>query len=135
MKIYRTFLLFFFLFTVSISVLSCKSETTDYTNLMLLAGVCSDPPAAPTSLQSSGSLGQIALTWVASIGPGVTGYNVYRSTDGTNFTKITSTPIAASPYDDAITPSGDGVIYYYRVTAVGSCESVYSNVTKNVHGT
>lgn len=95
----------------------------------------SGPAPSVPSVSSSGSLGQIALTWSASTGTGLRGYNVYRSQDGSNFTQIAS-GITSTNFNDTIaSPAGDGVFYFYRVTAVGYSESAPSNTVKNIHGT
>ena len=78
-------------------------------------------------------MGKISLSWIA--GNYSTGYNVYRSTDESTYTKINSKPTTEVAYDDAINSSGDGIIYYYKVTGVGNGESGYSNLTHNIHGT
>ncbi|MGA7827741.1 MAG: hypothetical protein WCA04_08780 [Geobacteraceae bacterium] len=93
-------------------------------------------PTAPTNLVATGSLGNIHLSWVASTGTNLTGYNVYRSTDGVTFAKLNTTLVTGTSYDDVIaSPAGDGVLYYYKVTATGNAESAYSNVVKSIHGT
>lgn len=93
-------------------------------------------PSVPTALAAAGSLRNIRLTWTASTGAGLTGYHVYRSADGTTFTKLTPAPVAGTSYDDAIvSPAGDGVLYQYQVTAVGALESAASARVKGVHGT
>lgn len=87
-------------------------------------------------LASTGTLGHITLTWSASSGGGLIGYNVYRSVDGSTWTQLNGSPITATLYDDAIpSPSGDGVVYQYRVTAKGTAESAPSSIVKNLHGT
>ena len=91
------------------------------------------PPAVPTGLMAEGSLGEIELTWTASSGGGLTGYNVYRSADGTNFTKLNDSPVAGLSYQD--TDVDDGVYYSYKITAVGDAESDYSIVVRQMHGT
>jgi chitinase len=69
----------------------------------------------------------VTLTWTASTTPGVTGYNVYRSTTATGaYTKLTTAPVTASPYTDSSVIAGS--TYYYVTTALaGSIESGYSN--------
>jgi hypothetical protein len=93
----------------------------------------SQPPSVPTGLSAQGTLGEIELTWDASTGGGLTGYNVYRSTDGANFTLLTATPVSGLAYQD--TDVDDGVYYSYRITAVGSGESDYSAIVRQMHGT
>ncbi len=87
-------------------------------------------PEPPSNLVATASPGTIHLTWTASSGP-LSGYNIYRSTDGVTFARIASTSVAVTSYDDAITtPVGDGVFYYYKVTAAGSIESDFSNTVR-----
>lgn len=93
-------------------------------------------PSVPTALAATGSLHNIHLAWTASTGGGLTGYHVYRSTDGATFAKLTSSAVTATSYDDAIaSPTGDGVVYHYQVTAVGGLESAASARVKSAHGT
>jgi hypothetical protein len=68
----------------------------------------------------------ISLKWAASTSS-VTGYNVYSGTvSGGPYTKLTSTPVAATNYTDSNVT--DGTTYYFVVTAVNSDnqESAYS---------
>jgi hypothetical protein len=94
-------------------------------------------PTAPSALKAVGSLGNIHLSWNASTGEGLVGYNVYRSVNGSgSFTKLNGSPITSTSYDNPIdSPAGDGVLYYYKVTAVGNAESAASNTVKSMHGT
>lgn len=71
------------------------------------------PPQPPTGLTATGGVGQVSLTWTASIG--ATSYNVKRATtaDG-SYTTIAS-GIAATNYTD--TSAVGGTTYYYAVTA------------------
>jgi fibronectin type 3 domain-containing protein len=71
---------------------------------------------------------QVALSWVASTSPGVIGYNAYRSmASGGPYTKLNSTLISTTNYNDQTVQSGS--TYYYVATSVNSQgqESVYSN--------
>jgi fibronectin type 3 domain-containing protein len=67
----------------------------------------------------------VTLNWTASVSPGVTAYNVYRSTqNGSGYTKIANT--SQVTYVDASVTSG--ATYYYVVTAIDAgVESGYSN--------
>jgi hypothetical protein len=58
----------------------------------------------------------VEVTWVASTTAGVTGYNVYRSTDGVNFTKLTASPITVTNYLDQT--AAVSTSYEYDSTAV-----------------
>lgn len=93
------------------------------------------PPPVPSGLTAVGSLGQIQLTWNASAS--ATGYNVYRGTSEGTLVKVTAAPIASTSYTDTIpSPAGDGVWYYYKVTAVaGPAESGFSSLVRSMHGT
>jgi len=92
-------------------------------------------PSVPSGLVAQGGLRTIHLGWSASTGSGLTGYNIFRSTDGATWTKLAG-PVAATAFDDAIaSPTGDGVIYQYQVTAVGAVESAPSAKVQTVHGT
>lgn len=58
------------------------------------------------------------------------GFRVYRSTDGTNFTLVTTTAAHASSYQD--TGLSNNTLYYYKVTAIitnggTTYESAFSN--------
>jgi len=93
-------------------------------------------PSIPAGLAATGSLGHIQLGWSPSSGGGFEGYNVYRSTDGLAWTLLTPAPIHDTTYDDPISsPAGDGVVFQYRVTALGDLESEPSAVVRSAHGT
>jgi len=93
-------------------------------------------PSVPTGLAATGSLRNIHLGWNASTGGNLTGYNLYRSTDGTTWTKLNASTTAATGFDDAIaSPAGDGVVYQYQVTSVGGLESAPSTKVLSAHGT
>jgi hypothetical protein len=70
----------------------------------------------------------VSLSWTASVSSNVSGYNLYRGTTaGGPFTKVNSTLIVATSYQDATVQAGQG--YYYVATAVdgNAIESAYSN--------
>ena len=69
----------------------------------------------------------VSLSWVASTTPGVTSYNVYRSTtSGNGYVKIASTLGTVLSYIDSTVQSG---MYFYVTTSVDGSgnESAYSN--------
>jgi hypothetical protein len=69
----------------------------------------------------------VKLSWNASTST-VSGYNVYRSTtSGSGYTKLNSSPMAATTYTDTTVQSGN--TYYYVTTSVNSAgeESADSN--------
>src|SRR5205085_2589621 len=74
-------------------------------------------PAAPQGITGSNTKTSVVLDWANNAEGDLAGYNVYRSTSATGtFTKVTGSPIAASPYTDSTAPQG--VTSYYRVSAV-----------------
>ncbi len=93
--------------------------------------VTSNATNSPASVTLSGTGVQptshsVTLTWTASTST-VSGYNVYRSTvSGGPYTKLTSTPVAATTYADTTVQAGQ--TYFYVVTSVDSSgvESAYS---------
>jgi large repetitive protein len=58
----------------------------------------------------------VDLTWKASTTSDVTGYNVYRSPDGSSWKKINVSLIASAQYSDSTVANGS--TYYYAATAV-----------------
>jgi hypothetical protein len=59
----------------------------------------------------------VSLSWVASISPGVAGYNVYRSASPAGpFSKVNSTLISGLSFTDSAVRAGQ--TYYYVATAV-----------------
>ncbi|HEX7518720.1 MAG TPA: hypothetical protein VF325_00445, partial [Candidatus Deferrimicrobium sp.] len=94
----------------------------------------STPPPPPTGLSATGGLGVIHISWNSG-GP-LVGHNIYRSTDNVTFTKRNGSPVGGMSYDDTIaSPAGDGVPYYYRITAVDTMESRPSATVRAIHGT
>ncbi|MET3960265.1 alpha-tubulin suppressor-like RCC1 family protein/fibronectin type 3 domain-containing protein [Marmoricola sp. OAE513] len=83
----------------------------------------------PTNLQATPGNASAALSWNAVTTPGLTGYNVYSSTDPNAspaaWTKLTSNPISATSYN--ATALTNGVTYYFAVTSVkAGDESAFS---------
>jgi hypothetical protein len=64
-----------------------------------------------TNVTSSG----VTLNWSAPAAGGQTGYNIYRSTDGTNYTLVTSLDGNATAWSD--TGLAAGTSYYYSIGA------------------
>ncbi len=92
----------------------------------VLLNITAAPPA-PTSVTASPGDKQVSLSWTASSGFSVTGYNVYRSTtSGSGYVQVNPSSVTGTTYTD---PSlTDGTTYYYVVTAISSQgESSYSN--------
>jgi fibronectin type 3 domain-containing protein len=72
----------------------------------------------------------VDLNWNSSTSNDVAGYNVYRSPDGNNWSKINVSLVGSTIYDDSTVVNGD--TYYYAVTAVDleGDESSKSTVAK-----
>src|SRR5262249_53562582 len=75
-----------------------------------------DRPPAPYSIFAApySSPRQILVTW-AELSPTETGFQLERSTDGSNFTRIADLPFNVTSYAD--TPPQPGT-YFYRVRAI-----------------
>lgn len=80
-------------------------------------------PDAPTNLVADAGPRKIKLTWTASTSTGVDKYNVYKSTDGVNFTFLWSTNNTYTT-EETRTPATK---YYYKVTAFDSLDLSYDN--------
>ncbi len=76
------------------------------------------PPTAPTGLKASSPKGKVNLSWTSSTdsgGSGLTGYTVWRSTNGASGSFIAVGTSAVTSYSDAgVTGNVD---YWYRITA------------------
>lgn len=85
-------------------------------------------PYQPQNLVAEQANGNILLSWSASLG--ATSYQVQRSTDGVNFTNLSTTTYAVT-YIDAL--PGVGIMFYYQVAAVNSTgTSPYSSIAQMV---
>jgi len=84
------------------------------------------PPASIRSLQVENS---VKIVWNSVSDFSVGGYSVYRSTDGSTFTKLSSVSSPSVSYTDATTTQGG--TYYYKVasTDAGGSESPLSPPT------
>jgi hypothetical protein len=82
---------------------------------------------------AAGADHSVMLNWTASPSPGVTGYNVYRSTvSGSAYSKVNSSPVGGLSYTDATVVNGQ--TYYYVTTSVNAAgdESSYSTQVKMI---
>jgi len=80
------------------------------------------PPSRPTSLLATPGNGQVVLTWTASTG-GAISYQVRRSTTAGGPYTVIATPTTTGFTDTSVV---NGTIYYYVVSANGSCLSAPS---------
>jgi hypothetical protein len=90
--------------------------------------VLSECPAPPVGLTTTPGNATVPLAWSDSNDSDVAGYYVYRSTtSGGGYSRLTSSLLAHSTYEDANVPHDR--TYYYVVTAVdpNAVESGYSN--------
>lgn len=85
-------------------------------------------PYQPQNLTAEQADGNIALTWSAALD--ATGYTIQRSSDGVNYTTLTTVGQVTS-YLDSL--PGTGVMFYYQVAATnGSGTSTYSTPAQMV---
>lgn len=115
--------------TVILNVTLAPAITGSVTGSVTVASNASNSPAT-VSLSGLGIqlvTHSATLSWTASSSPGVVGYNVYSATvSGGPYSKLTTTPVAATTYKDGSVQSGK--TYFYVITAVNSsAESVFSN--------
>jgi fibronectin type 3 domain-containing protein len=80
----------------------------------------SDPLDAPSNLVATGGNGKVDLSWDEVIG--AKGYELCRSTDGTNFSVLWRTPANQVPLDLEYTDTDviNGTKYYYEVKSIDS---------------
>jgi predicted phage tail protein len=83
-------------------------------------------PAAPSGLTATAGKRSVTLNWTDNSN-NETGFKIERSTDGVNFTQITTVGANVVTYKN--TGLTSGTTYQYRVRATnGSGDSAYSNV-------
>lgn len=84
------------------------------------------PPVAPVGLTAEGSYKHVDLSWIPNDEEDLDRYNIYRSTDGTDFIKIASINDDLVRYSDFMGESG--VTVDYKLTAIDKNynESEYS---------
>jgi fibronectin type 3 domain-containing protein len=87
-------------------------------------------PAAPTSLKATAlNDAQIKIQWMES-STSLTGFQVLRSTNGVNFSLLTTLDPTATSYTDSSNLVA-GTTYYYQVVAMNSAGS--SNASNTAH--
>jgi len=137
----------FVLSGISLPTTLTASQTTSFTVTFepATAGTASstlsfssDAANSPTTqaLTGNGTVApqhSVALSWDASTGPDVVGYNIYRgSVSGGPYSKMNSALEASTAYTDYTVAAGQ--TYYYVTTAVdgSGIESAYSNQAQAV---
>ena len=96
----------------TVTAVSGSSESVQSTEASVTTG--GTALAGPTLTATAGS-GQVILTWSAVTG--ATSYDVFRSTDNSNFTTV-KTGLTTTTYTD--TGVANGVTYYYFVAGVNT---------------
>lgn len=87
-------------------------------------------PDAPANLTESSVVGlDVTLDWDDNIEGNLIGYNVYRSIDQSNWTKVNNTVVANSTYTDTTPSVGN---YYYQVRAVISIGNLEGAASSNI---
>ncbi len=123
-------------YTYAIKAVDAAGNTSWRSNYVSIeAGVTIDTerPSAPRGLSSSLGAGSVDLTWLASTDDvGVTGYEIYRSTNGSLGSVIATT--TNTTYSD--TSAAAGTTYTYAIKAVDaagntSWRSNQSTITNN----
>jgi len=137
----------FVLSGISLPTILAAGRTTSFTvtfqpamagNAAATLSFSSDAANSPTAQGLTGNgtgaaQHSVDLSWDASTGPGVVGYNVYRgSVPGGQYSKINSALDSSTAYTDNTVTAGQ--TYYYVVTAVDGSgnESGYSNQAQAV---
>ena len=96
-----------------------ESDLSDFSSVWLIRSL----PAAPTNLTASPDAvlpsSQIDLSWTNVAGADATGFAVYRSTDGVNFTLLGTVGGTVTSYTDGGVAAGT-TYYYYVLTLLNS---------------
>lgn len=92
-------------------------------------------PKAVVNTNPGSSTHIVDLSWAASTSGDVSGYNVYRAVySGScgSFSKLNSTPIAATAYTDSHVAGGASYCYATTAVSANNTESGFSNIVSNV---
>ncbi|QTE29411.1 pectinesterase family protein [Pengzhenrongella sicca] len=81
-----------------------------------------EAPAAPNAARAVLGKGSVTVTWAAVPDVDVVGYDVWRSTAGGDFTKVTTTRVTGTSWTD--TTTAVGTAYRWVVTAVDATGNV-----------
>ena len=91
-----------------------------------LAMTAAQVPSAPTISVGSATQNTLTITLVTpSVEPieGISGYAVFRSVDGTNYSQVATVAPASFPYVDTMLQGG--TIYYYQVQGINASLNAY----------
>lgn len=102
--------------------------------LLIAAVVIGQTPLPPTAVAAVGYEQHILLSWQGSTSSGVTGYQIFRSTDGIDFTLLKSTGSGVRAVSDWTGDEGPNLNRWYKIKTVGmagqtSDFSVVTNAT------
>jgi Domain of unknown function (DUF4082)/Abnormal spindle-like microcephaly-assoc'd, ASPM-SPD-2-Hydin len=113
--------------TAAFSVTFAPTTTGTFTGSVSVTSTAANSPLSIPVSGTGAAPHYVTLSWTPSVSV-VSGYDVYRgTTKGGPYTKITSSPVVGSTYNDATVQSG--LTYYYVATSVSSngTQSVFSS--------
>jgi hypothetical protein len=79
------------------------------------------PPEPPKSLKGTISYNNVNLSWSPNLETDIKGYNIYRSSDGVNYSKLNLSVLDIPKFDDNTVENGKE--YYYQITAVDNFDN------------
>jgi hypothetical protein len=103
--------------TTSLAVVGTPTTATTYSFAVKVTGCggLTSQVAYKIAVQASANH-VVDLNWKASTSSNIAGYNVYRSPDAANWTRINASLVASTLYADSTVANGS--TYYYAATAV-----------------
>jgi hypothetical protein len=111
--------------TFTVTVTGTSGSLTHTTTISLTVA-SSSLPAAPSNLTATAGKKSVTVNWVDNSN-NETGFKIERSTDGVNFSQITTVGANVTSYKNVGLTSG--TTYYYRVRATNAAgDSAYSNI-------
>ncbi len=119
---------------VSLDYQDTTFSNSDYQDVVYLVSnmTPANKPATPTDFQASGGTAGVNLQW--SPVNGATGYNVYRSSNGSAFVKVNTTAIMGGSFVDAAAPSGTNISYQVTALNASRVESLPANSSTSLVG-
>lgn len=72
-------------------------------------------PAPPTGVSATGYDSHVELTWLPSVSQNITGYQIYRSADGTNFDLLKSVAPTYTSFIDWTGDEGENLTRFYKI--------------------
>lgn len=116
--------------TESLDLKGTPSTAGEYSFTLSVTGCGGHVSEASYKMSIQSTSGDVVdLSWKASSSSNITGYNVYRSRNGSTWSKINISLVGSTIYDDDSVVNGD--TYYYAVTAV-NLEGVESSKSGSV---